>query len=286
MQVKVFGDILPRKILEIGFKFEEKRVPLVSPQGIFKPQILPEYPLSITTSPESKYPDGFNDDGFLVYSYRGQDVNHKDNASLRKAMKDNVPLIYFHGIVTGRYVAVWPVFIVEDFPQNLSFKVTSDDLNIVKNSLEHNDIVRETGSEAIREYITRGVKYRLHQSGFRERVLHAYREQCSFCKLKHLELLDAAHIIPDSEPEGKPIVQNGIALCKLHHAAFDSNILGVRPDFIVEVRKDVLDEHDGPMLQHGLQELNNRKIILPSQDNLRPDKILLEKRYEEFRTAV
>jgi len=36
-----------------------------------------------------------------------------------------------------------------------------------------------------------------------------------------LELLDAAHITPDTHPEGEPIVSNGLSLCKLHQAAFD-----------------------------------------------------------------
>jgi hypothetical protein len=36
-----------------------------------------------------------------------------------------------------------------------------------------------------------------------------------------VELLDAAHILPDGHPKGEPVVPNGLALCKLHHAAFD-----------------------------------------------------------------
>ena len=54
--------------------------------------------------------------------------------------------------------------------------------------------------------------------------------------LRHHELLEAAHIVADSDPEGEPVVSNGLALCKLHHAAFDANILGVHPDYRVEVR--------------------------------------------------
>jgi len=41
-------------------------------------------------------------------------------------------------------------------------------------------------------------------------------------------------------------VPNGLALCKIHHAAFDMNILGIRPDHVVEIRTDVLEERDGP----------------------------------------
>jgi len=113
----------------------------------------------------------------------------------------------------------------------------------------------------------------------------AYKEQCACCRLRHGELLDAAHIIPDSRPEGIPLVPNGIALCKLHHAAFDSYLLGIRPDYVVEVRKDILNEDDGPMLLHGLKEMNNRRIILPTPAELSPDKALLEMKFAEFKRA-
>ena len=45
-------------------------------------------------------------------------------------------------------------------------------------------------------------KQRLHQSTFREMVISAYNNKCSLCELKHRELLDAAHIIPDAEEYG------------------------------------------------------------------------------------
>jgi len=86
-------------------------------------------------------------------------------------------------------------------------------------------------------------------------------------------------------PRGEPIVPNGLALCKLHHAAFDAHILGVRPDYVIEVRRDILDETDGPMLRHGLQEIVGQLIHLPHNEHLRPRPDLLEERYEMFRKA-
>jgi putative restriction endonuclease len=82
-----------------------------------------------------------------------------------------------------------------------------------------------------------------------------------------------------------PIVPNGLALCKLHHAAFDAYILGVRPDYVIEVRRDILDEIDGPMLRHGLQEIAGQRIYLPRDERLRPRPDLLEERYTIFRRA-
>jgi putative restriction endonuclease len=285
-QMRVHGDVLPRSILAEGFEFETQRVPLIGPQGIFKPKLLPQIPLSITTAPKGPYDDSFDPDGLLMYRYRGTDPQHRDNAGLRMALFRKAPLVYFHGIVPGKYLAVWPVFIVADDPNKLTFKVAVDDLSYVDGDwrigIEQNGI-SEPASDARRAYLTTAVRQRLHQRGFRERVLHAYREQCAFCRLRHLELLDAAHIIPDGEPDGLPVVNNGIALCKFHHAAFDRLLLGVRPDYVIEVRKDILREKDGPMLIHGLQGLHLKPILIPRSAELRPNPDLLDRRYQQFR---
>lgn len=284
-RVAMYGDVIPREILAQGFEFEGKRVPLVSPQGIFKPQILPEIPLSITTTPEGPYDDSFSQNDLLLYRYRGTDPTHRDNVGLRKAMLHRTPLVYFHGVVPGKYLAVWPVYIVGDMESQLAFQVAADDPSYLQPMITGTGYRMVSDVEPRRAYITATVRQRLHQRGFRERVLQAYREQCACCRLRHPELLDAAHIIPDSKPEGVPAVKNGIALCKLHHAAYDSYLFAIRPDYMIEVRKDVMKEEDGPMLVHGLQELNNRRIILPTPAKLSPDRMLLQKRYEEFRAA-
>ena len=102
------------------------------------------------------------------------------------------------------------------------------------------------------------------------------------CRLKHPELLDAAHIIPDNEPDSTATVDNGISLCKLHHAAFDSFLLGISPDYKIEIREDVLKEKDGPMLRYGLKEMHSQKIILPSAKKLWPNQDFLDRRYQKF----
>ena len=58
-------------------------------------------------------------------------------------------------------------------------------------------------------------------------MLRAYRHQCAFCALQHVELLDAARSTPDSALHGEPVVSNGMSLCRLHSAAFDGLLLGV-----------------------------------------------------------
>jgi putative restriction endonuclease len=56
----------------------------------------------------------------------------------------------------------------------------------------------------------------------------------------------------------------------------------VRPDFVIEVRGDVLEEEDGPMLKHGLQGMHEQRIQLPAQARHRPDRGLLERRHRRF----
>jgi len=283
-QVRVHGDVLPRTILAQGFLFHGSRVPLVGPQGIFKPRIL-DLPLSIVTIPSGPYDDGFTSEGLLLYRYRGTDPNHPDNAGLRELMRRRSPLIYFHRVIEGKYLAVWPVFIVGDNPSKLTFKVEVDDAGYGRYEVPTN-AEKLSAEEARRSYITATVRQRVHQRSFRERVLRAYHEQCALCRLRHEELLDAAHIIPDGEPGGEPIVSNGLALCKLHHAAFDSQFLAVRPDYVIEVRHDILEEEDGPMLLYGIKGVHHQQIILPRSVEQRPNPAFLETRYQRFLQAA
>jgi putative restriction endonuclease len=178
-------------------------------------------------------------------------------------------------------MASWPVFIVGDDPSALTFTVAVDDRQLAAVPAAAD----APEAEIRRRYVTRQVRQRLHQQAFRERVLLAYREHCAICRLRHQELLEAAHIVADRDPEGEPRVSNGLALCKLHHAAFDCHIIGVSPDYHVEVRLDVLEEIDGPMLKHGLQGFHGSSLRLPVRDSLKPDRRFLEERYALFRRA-
>ena len=200
-------------------------------------------------------------------------------------MQRRLPLAYFHGVVPGRYLAMWPVYVISDDPNALMFSIAVDDASHV--DLYSQSRPTHSGvAEARREYVTSLARRRLHQGAFRERVLQAYRHQCAFCRLRHTELLDAAHIIPDSEPDGEPVVRNGISLCRLHHAAFDRFFLAVRPDHTIEVRSDVLEESDGPTLQHAIQRLHGQPMILPRKTADQPAIEFLSRRYNRFLEVV
>lgn len=253
---------------------------MIGAKGIWKPKTISKYPISITSVQKSIYSDEFIDDETLYYSYRGEDHYHPDNVGLRDAMNDQIPLIYLHQLLKGVYHVIWPIFIVGDEPDRLRFTASVESYSVLNN----NSLLQEPEANYRRKYQTKQVLVRLHQKSFRERVLHAYREHCTICNLKHRSLLDAAHIIPDNEG-GKPEVSNGLSLCKIHHAAYDQNILGISPDYKVEIRNDILAEIDGPMLKYGLQEMNGHSLYLPHSAINKPDKNGLDLRYQQFRSA-
>ena len=135
-----------------------------------------------------------------------------------------------------------------------------------------------------RQYAVRETKVRLHQSRFRGAVLVAYRDQCTICRLKEIRLLDAAHIVGDTEPSGTPDVVNGLSLCTIHHRAFDQNLVGISPDYEVHLSTRLLDDDDGPMLDL-LKRFHGATIQLPSKMSLRPDQERLATRFDRFRAV-
>jgi putative restriction endonuclease len=265
------------------FQFEGQRQPLVAvQQGIWKPRQL-DAALSIRTTftrpgAPPPYEDAQGPDGLLRYKYRGTDPQHYENRALRRAMNDGLPLIWFVGIAPGVYLPRWPVWLVADEPEKLQFVVAVDLAQRSPDAVGSVD-------PAQKQYVERLTRLRLHQPVFRARVLSAYEQRCAICRLRHAPLLDAAHITPDTDPRGLPVVPNGLALCKIHHAAYDQNIIGVRPDLVVDVRADILAEIDGPMLLHGIQEMKGIQLTVPRVRAARPDRQRLDERYEQFRRA-
>jgi len=281
-QVAILNDyVLDWRTLTKGFKIDDIPVPLIGAKGIWKPKVLDEYPISITSVEQSIYSDKIVSEDEIEYSYRGIEISHPDNVGLRKALRDKIPLIYLHQLSKGFYYVAWPFLVVQDKPEELKFIISADSADAI---YEASTNPSEPDLVYRRKYQTRQVLSRLHQKSFREQVLNAYRSNCAICKLQHRSLLDAAHIIPDSQG-GLPEVQNGLSLCKIHHAAYDQNIIGINPDYIINVREDILEEIDGPMLKYGLQETNNQRLILPRKRNLYPNRDYLAQRFDNFSKA-
>lgn len=267
------------------FEYMGERISLLDPQrGIRKPRQLLAA-LSIRTVHSSDpyarpYADDIGADGYLRYKWRGTDPNHAENRALRDAMKLRLPLMWFQGVGPGVYVPIYPVWMVAEEASRHQFVVALDAAQLE----EWGDPGLRRAAENSAKYEPETVNWRLHQPVFRARVILAYQRQCALCRLRHVELLDAAHIRGDAEG-GQPVVPNGIAMCKIHHAAFDADIVGLRPDYVVQIRRDVLDETDGPVLTHALQSLHGGKLHVPASLGARPDPDLLGERYARFLQA-
>lgn len=127
------------------------------------------------------------------------------------------------------------------------------------------DQVEEVAGEERKSVISEIVrKYRAHD--FRSRVLSAYRHQCAACGIQ-LELIDAAHIIPVAEPGSTDETTNGIALCKLHHAAYDRNLLSFDHRYRIEVSSTQVARLTESNLVGGLRQFQRNlrdAILLPA----------------------
>lgn len=278
-----YGGRIPHAELSAGVTVRGSRVPIWSHRkGIFKPAALGREgaALSVQTSAESPYADVHDPDaGHFVYKYRGADRDHPDNVALRRAMWRQRPLLYLVAVDPGVYDAILPVYVTNDDPARLQFTLVADQ------ALEPAGAGNAVMTAIRRAYVTRAVMQRLHQQQFRRLVLRAYREQCAICRLRHVELLDAAHILPDRDPRGDPVVTNGLGLCTIHHSAYDAHILGIDPDRRVHIRGDVLDETDGPMLRYGLQEVHGSQLLLPRRSEHHPNRDFLAERFARFLAA-
>ena len=266
------GGYLGRDLM-LGYTVRGQSLPLIDySRGIRNPRQF-DATLSIVSTVDGPYDDTIDPEtGILRYAFRAGDPAGTDNRKLRVARELGTPIILFEKPIAGMYVPIFPVFVIDEDPVERVFIVATTDASWTAYTNPHVD----------KRYVQQTVRRRVHQPVFRARVLSAYSTTCAVCRLKHVELLDAAHIIPDSEAHGLPIVSNGMALCKIHHAAYDQNMLGIDPQYRVHINGALLLEVDGPMLKHGLQEMNGMELTVPHQNSLKPSRDALAERFAKF----
>ena len=203
-------------------------------------------------------------------------IDQADNRALRAAYELQTPVVYFRALAPGQYWVVAPAFVTADDP---AARLVALDAGLPMQDMQPGGLVSPLD---VRVYATREARYRLHQQRFKLDVMRAYRHRCAICTLRERELVQAAHIVPDSEQAGVAAVVNGIALCAIHHLAFDRNLLGIDPEGVVHIAGRLLREIDGPMLRTGLQGFHGGRIAMPRRPGDRPDPHRLEVRFERF----
>lgn len=245
-------------------------------RGIRNPASM-EATLSIMSAPDGPYADQEVDGSLFAYDYREGSVDG-DNAKLRRAYELELPIILLRKISPGVYVPIFPVYVVDDDPKKRQFLIALD-ADLLAIAQPSNPTPLE------RKYVSQVTKRRLHQPEFRARVLLAYKSRCAVCRLDHGKLLDAAHIIPDPDEDGIPTVDNGLSLCKIHHAAYDTALLGIDPDYRIHISPQLADSNESPIIKYGFQQLNGGEIAAPTRKADRPDADRLRVRFQSFQEA-
>ncbi len=297
-----YDDIVPLQVLRAGFDFAGQRISFGSfYSGIFRPrQMRGPAALSLTTTPPKSTRGAPYDDGLdettnsFVYHYRTAQgpspralaAAEAVNRSLSAAARLSVPLIYFHGIAPGQYAVVAPAFVTRDDPVRRVVALEAAMFVGDASQLGGGEVVGSSDDRDLRRYATREALVRLHQQRFRTIVLQAYQGRCAICALRESALLQAAHILEDRDPRGVASVVNGIAMCAIHHLAYDRNLMGIDPDGVVHVTARLLKEQDGPMLRAGLQGFHGAALFQPRRPEERPDPARLTLRFDTFRAAA
>ena len=92
-----------------------------------------------------------------------------------------------------------------------------------------------------RRYAVVSTRRALREIDFRDRVLTAYGQRCAMCGVQ-LHLLDGAHILPAAHADSTDGTDNGVALCALHHRAFDGAFVTFDPDFRIRLNVGMVEE--------------------------------------------
>lgn len=142
----------------------------------------------------------------------------------------------------------------------------AEDLSLLNNldTLTESQIV--TVENQARRIVLSQMARKYRATDFRRRVLGAYDHRCAACGIQ-LELIDAAHIIPVAAPTSTDETKNGIAFCKLHHAAFDRNLLSFDARYKIEISVSEVSRLAAANLSGGLDLFKNHlrtAIILPN----------------------
>ena len=290
------------KELAFGFSFRGEQFPLINrPRGIFKPKKM-RFVLSVKTvlprpGRRTWYDDQLQDHHELFkgvssveYSFMGTDPEAANNRWLREAGEKQIPFIYFFGVAPALYEPVMPTFVADWNPRTLKvrlvFGLPLQEAIGETYEREYSAIGKYPKTEEEKRYTLQTVKRRLHQSKFREALIQAYEGRCAISGIPEPLLIDAAHIVPDIDEQlGQPIVPNGIPLSKIHHAAFDSHLIGVDPDYRIHVSDRLLDKRDGPLLE-TLKKLQGQPIHLPTRDVDKPDPDRLAIRFDQYRSSL
>jgi putative restriction endonuclease len=167
-------------------------------------------------------------------------------------------------------IAFRPDFFVE-YLQSLAplhdFGQSAKDLAVLSNVAQFPEIneAEIQIKNVVRQRTIISVSRKLRDVGFRKRVLAAYEYHCAVCGIQ-LRLVEAAHIIPVSHDSSTDETRNGLALCALHHKAYDQALVAVVDDYSIRVNHQQAKDLQNQGLSGGLANFSQNlrpSILLP-----------------------
>ncbi|WP_343633425.1 HNH endonuclease [Fluviicola sp.] len=173
-------------------------------------------------------------------------------------------------------IAIRPDFLgeyIKRLEELHSFGESPQDLALLDNVIENptiNNVQIEQVTIERRETV-QIIRKKIRDNSFKNRVLTAYSGSCAFCGVQ-LKLVDAAHIIP-VENNGTDETSNGIALCALHHRAYDRRLIAFDETYRIMVNVNQMNNLTSLSLDGGRENFENSLrpiIILPPAINDRP----------------
>ena len=113
----------------------------------------------------------------------------------------------------------------------------------------------------------------VRNAAFRRIIVSLYDQHCAFCRLKIVSrdsqnIIDGAHIKPFSEFRDD-LFDNGLALCKNHHWAFDRGWFSITDDYRILIPHDRFHE-ESPIDTRTMRDFHGEVIFLPAQENFYP----------------
>lgn len=183
--------------------------------------------------------------------------------------------------------AVW-----EEFHENSAELVPLSqerfDALFVENETETTEVIPGKGIQTLKRppngetEIIRPAKQRRGQDYFREIVLNNYANRCALTGLPIRELLIASHILPWSGHEAERLnVRNGIALNRLHDAAFDQGLISFDDDLCLILSKRLQSHISSESVKSSFETYEGKPMNLPV-DGIRPDAIFLAIHKQRF----
>ncbi|MCC6446147.1 MAG: HNH endonuclease [Armatimonadetes bacterium] len=204
-------------------------------------------------------------DTLINASRNGIDTHNKDNNELAIAFRPDFIIDYIENL---QELHAFGESITES---NQLRKLIAEPTEI------NNEILGRFSGK--RGSIVKTITRRARNASFNGRVLKAYNYSCAFCGIQ-LKLVDAAHILPVAHEDSTDETANGVALCPLHHRAFDGALVAFDSNYKTHINRRRLEDLIKLELDGGI-DLFKRSlqshINIPDAPIERPNKQYINK---------